>query len=121
VESWLAAENEEGVLAATADRMVFEEGEGEDASEDDDDCFFSRGLFSTSKRMDSIGHHCASVSLIAIVAHMLMEMRLGVVTEEGGGGVVFCGGSGGCSVEPVATTVAWKRGQIARRIWLGPC
>jgi len=37
VEKWLAAEDDEGVLAATADRMVFDEGEGEDASEDDDE------------------------------------------------------------------------------------
>ena len=77
VEKWLAAEDEEGALAATEDRMVFDEGEGEDASEEDDDCFFSRGLFLTWTRMDSIRHHCASVSLIAIVAHMIMEMRLG--------------------------------------------
>ena len=82
---------------------------------------FSCGLFLTSTRMDSFRHHCASVSLVAIVSHIIMGMRLRGVTEEGGGGVVFYGGSGGCSVEPVATTVAWKRGEIARRIWLGPC
>jgi len=35
VEKWLAAEDDEGVLAATAERMVFDEGDGEDASEDD--------------------------------------------------------------------------------------
>jgi len=37
VEKWLAAEDDEGVLAASADRMVFDEGDGEDASEDDDE------------------------------------------------------------------------------------
>jgi len=52
VEKWLAAEDEEGALAATEDRMVFDEGEGEDASEEDDDCFFSRGLFLMWTRMD---------------------------------------------------------------------
>ena len=70
--------------------------------------------------MDSTRHNCASVSLIAFMAHKKMGMRLGGVTEEGGGEVVFCGGSGGCSVEAVATTGAWKRGEVARQIWLGP-
>jgi len=37
VETWLAAEYEEEVLAATADQTVFDEGEGEDASGDDDE------------------------------------------------------------------------------------
>jgi len=37
VEKCSAAEDDEGVLAATADRTVFDEGEGEDASKDDDE------------------------------------------------------------------------------------
>jgi len=37
VEKRLAAEDDEGLLAATADRMLYDEGEGEDASDDDDE------------------------------------------------------------------------------------
>ena len=69
--------------------------------------FFLRPLLD----VDTDGQHstnCASVSLIAFMAHKKMGMRLGGVTEEGGGEVVFCGGSGGCSVEAVATTGAGK-------------